>query len=84
MIWPADIAVAPPRMKGRQRAAPIGTEEDQLCGRSYPGVAFCSGRLENRPPADGGCACHIAPPCGYCTSYTPECPVCGHREPEAS
>jgi len=53
----------------------IGTEEGQVCGRDG-----CTGVIELLPEGDGGCSCHISPPCGFCLSSMPECPECHWRE----
>lgn len=53
-----------------------GTEEGQLCRRDG-----CPGVIELVPdPALEGCSCHLNPPCGYCTSIMPECPICQWRD----
>lgn len=87
--WPADITVPPPPMKGRQRTPEPGHEEGELCLRNAPGFPTCLGKLELRhAPADpdgygGSCYCwRIQAPCSHCLSEVPECPQCGHREPE--
>lgn len=83
--WPADVQVAPRQARPPQ-PPPEGTEEGDLCLRHHPGVSGpCLGKLEMRRSTDAemrGCYCHICPPCGTCMSVVPECPVCGHREPE--
>lgn len=80
--WPRGVAVSLRPVAGI-RNAPEGHEEGELCGRTYPGVAFCLGKLEARPRnSDRGCSCFLSAPCGHCMSVVPECPACGHREPE--
>lgn len=49
----------------------IGTEEGERCGRDG-----CNGVIKIGHPRDGGCSCHISPPCGWCTSSFYECPSC--------
>ena len=36
----------------------------------------CNGIIEEGEK-DGCCSCHINPPCGYCTTQTEYCPICG-------
>lgn len=48
-----------------------GFQEGERCGRDG-----CAGVLELKP-TDGGCYCHINPPCGHCTTPREICPVCG-------
>lgn len=77
--WPADQAVPLPLMRGRCRDAPEGTEEGELCFRN----GGCQGKLELRSRDGAGCHCGISwAPCSSCMSRVPECPSCGHREPE--
>lgn len=81
--WPADVVVAPAPMRGRQITPEPGWEEGALCLRNYPGEATCLGKLDLRRDDDlGGCSCFVSAPCSSCMSYVPECPRCGHREPE--
>jgi len=81
MIWPADIPVPLRAIKGL-RDAPEGHEEGELCVREYQGV-ICLGQLALEPaPGMGGCYCWRIAPCSSCMSQVPECPRCGHREPE--
>lgn len=47
-----------------------GEELGAVCGRSG-----CDGILVEL--RDGGCSCHINPPCDSCMSARPSCPVCG-------
>lgn len=80
--WPRHEAVLPRQVDG-PRYAQLGTEEGDLCLRSYDGSAPCLGKLELRRDSDiGGCYCFICAPCGSCMSMVPECPVCCHREQE--
>ena len=57
--------------------AQYGTEEGDVCKRSG-----CLGVIELLPNTseDGGCSCHISPPCAFCVSTMPECSECGWRE----
>lgn len=43
--------------------------------------ADCSGHIVIDYP-DGGCSCHINPPCSRCTSSFLVCDTCGEQEPE--
>lgn len=55
-----------------------GVEEGQTCERNG-----CQGVLTLEPNSGyDGCSCHINPPCNYCMSKVPECPVCGWRDEE--
>lgn len=83
-LWPRDVLV-PPRPVLGLRFAPLGTEEGDLCLRSHSGLPPCLGKLELLPfDSSVGCYCSATrAPCSSCSSWTPECPVCGHREPEA-
>lgn len=47
-----------------------GYEIGEVCGRNN-----CKGVIENIEP-EGGCSCHIRPPCGYCTTPREFCPNC--------
>lgn len=60
----------------------IGQNEGDRCNRTTGTEPPCPGVIELLPDnTEGGCcSCHIAPPCGYCTSTIPECPVCGWRD----
>lgn len=82
--WPADVAV-PPRQVAGIRNAPEGVEEGALCVRPLRDGGYCLTRLELRRDDEiGGCSCFISAPCSSCMSQVPECPSCGHREPEPS
>lgn len=48
-----------------------GYEEGEVCGRDG-----CDGIIEEHD-IDGGCSCHINPPCSYCTTPKEFYPVCG-------
>lgn len=48
-----------------------GYEEGSVCNREG-----CQGIIEEKY-IDGGCSCHINPPCGYCTTIKEYCPECG-------
>ncbi len=56
----------------------IGTEEGEVCNRGG-----CKGIIEVIPDSqrEGGCSCHINPPCSFCTFNPQFCPECGW-EPE--
>lgn len=65
---------------GKPKPAPLklGIEEGETCNRDG-----CQGRIEYLPDESAGCcSCHINPPCSYCTSTKPECPICGWRQEE--
>jgi hypothetical protein len=47
-----------------------GYEKNEICNRDG-----CNGVIEEKD-TDGGCSCHINPPCGYCTTNKEYCPVC--------
>ncbi len=47
-----------------------GYYEDEICNRDG-----CTGVIERLAP-EGGCSCHICPPCGYCTYQGYYCPEC--------
>lgn len=49
-----------------------GFEEGETCGRDG-----CTGVITATHEPEGCCSCHIAPPCGYCTTPREECPECG-------
>lgn len=81
----AEFTVPPPPMRGRPRPMPLGQEEGELCGRDQPGFLTCIAKLVMRHSRElDGCRCFISPPCGYCMSEVPECPVCGWRAEEPS
>lgn len=84
MIFPAELRIAPPPMRGRPRDPIPGEEEGDLCLRNAPGYPTCLAKLELRHGTDReGCYCRIIQaPCGYCMSEVPECPNCGWRAEE--
>lgn len=47
-----------------------GFLKGEFCGRNG-----CLGIIDEHE-TDGGCSCHISPPCGYCTTSREYCPVC--------
>lgn len=51
----------------------FGNEEGEVCWRNG-----CQGviALRSADDMDGGCSCHINPPCGFCTTPREHCPVC--------
>ncbi|QCG95014.1 hypothetical protein E6C67_14385 [Azospirillum sp. TSA2s] len=53
----------------------MATWNDIEEGRECPSQG-CPGTLELAYPDDGGCSCHIAPPCGHCTSSFLRCTEC--------
>ncbi len=54
----------------------FGYEEGETCNRNG-----CDGQIERE--GEGGCSCHISPPCGHCTSPY-YCPECGWEETDES
>lgn len=40
----------------------------------------CQGVIQKG--GEGGCSCHISPPCGYCVDPNEFCPVCGWEAQE--
>lgn len=76
------IMVPPQPMKGRMREVEPGRNEGEPCYRSDGQGGLCHGRIEHLPDPmlDGGCSCHISPPCNHCLSTMPECTACGWRE----
>jgi len=48
-----------------------GYSKGETCNRDG-----CNGII-NENYKEGGCSCHINPPCSYCTTSTAYCPVCG-------
>lgn len=48
-----------------------GVIKGELCGRND-----CPGIIDEYEK-EGGCSCHINPPCGYCTTDASYCPICG-------
>jgi len=49
----------------------LGYLEDEVCGRDG-----CE-ELISLKEVDGGCSCHISPPCSYCTTLREHCAECG-------
>lgn len=47
-----------------------GFEKGEICNRDD-----CKGIIQEKD-LDGGCSCHINPPCGYCTTPKEYCPIC--------
>jgi hypothetical protein len=47
-----------------------GLVKGDVCGRND-----CKGVIDEHEK-EGGCSCHINPPCSYCTTDTAYCPVC--------
>jgi hypothetical protein len=47
-----------------------GFTKGEICNRNG-----CDGIIEHE--RDGGCSCHINPPCSYCTDDGAYCPKCG-------
>jgi hypothetical protein len=77
-VFPRNVNVPVPVKRGRMFAAPVGTDEGELCMRDN-----CLGVIEYMPDSSmDGCGCRNMPmpPCSYCTSTMPECPRCGWRE----
>ena len=52
-------------------AIELGYEVGQVCNRNG-----CCGVISDTHEPDGGCSCHINPPCGFCTTPREKCPVC--------
>lgn len=55
----------------------LGYAKGEICNRED-----CKGLIQEYN-IDGGCSCHINPPCGYCTTpkeYCPECNWDAHEE----
>lgn len=48
-----------------------GEDEGDLCRRDG-----CCGRIVLGYPSEGGCRCHINPPCNWCMSSFFRCPEC--------
>lgn len=48
------------------------SEEGDVCGRNG---GECKGIIQMR--REGGCSCHINPPCASCVDAYPYCPECG-------
>lgn len=48
----------------------IGYTKGEKCSRNG-----CNGIIDEHDK-DGGCSCHISPPCGHCTTDTSYCPEC--------
>lgn len=49
----------------------VSFEAGYICGRKG-----CKGIIEEHS-SDGGCSCHINPPCTYCTTPREFCETCG-------
>lgn len=49
----------------------LGYSKDETCNRDN-----CKGAIHEHD-TDGGCSCHINPPCSYCTENRSYCPECG-------
>ena len=54
-----------------------GYEANDICGRNG-----CNGVLKQKD-IEGGCSCHINPPCSYCETPKEYCPECGWDAQEA-
>lgn len=39
----------------------------------------CEGIITEEPFGDGGCSCHINPPCGHCTTSWARCETCNWK-----
>ena len=52
----------------------FGMEEGETCGRDG-----CEGEIRLTYEPEGGCSCHISPPCGYCVTPREECNECDWR-----
>lgn len=52
-----------------------GTEPSQRCNRNN-----CTGIIQSDYKFEGGCSCHIDPPCAKCTSSYFFCPDCGWED----
>lgn len=48
----------------------LGCCKGEVCNRDG-----CTGIIDQHEK-EGGCSCHINPPCGYCETDTSFCPVC--------
>lgn len=81
-LWPL-VVVVPVRAVRGPHIAPVGVEEGDLCLRSVDGGPPCLGKLEIRAHSShGGQACCCgpeAPPCRWCLSQVPACPVCDYE-----
>lgn len=53
-------------------------EDAPLIEEGEPCPERCGGKL-HYPPVEG-CTCHIAPPCGQCTSQLLTCNTCGWED----
>lgn len=49
----------------------VGYEKGEVCNRDS-----CKGVIEEHEK-EGGCSCHINPPCSYCTEPNAYCETCG-------
>lgn len=54
----------------------VGIEKGDLCNRDG-----CKGIIDEHEK-EGGCSCHISPPCGYCTEPCAYCETCGWDDKE--
>lgn len=80
--FPQGVRLPAAPMRGRHRDPISGHEEGDLCARQHGDGSICLGVLEMRRADLGGCTCFRTAPCASCLSEVPECPRCGHREPE--
>ncbi len=55
-----------------------GCQAGDVCNRNG-----CVGTIEAHD-REGGCSCHISPPCGYCTTPSEYCDKCGWDAKEES
>ncbi len=53
-----------------------GIEKGEVCNRDG-----CTGIIDEHEK-EGGCSCHINPPCWYCVHDATFCPVCGYEGAE--
>lgn len=57
--------------KGYKKQDMKGNCKGEICNRNG-----CAGIIDEYEK-EGCCSCHINPPCGYCTTDSSYCPVCG-------
>ena len=50
----------------------VGYTKGEVCNRNG-----CTGIIMEDDDIDGGCSCHINPPCSYCTTPKGYCDECG-------
>jgi hypothetical protein len=71
--------------KKRKRKKQVGVRWLKTHSMKTETLGYCKGDLCNRDGCngiidehekEGGCSCHINPPCGYCTTSTEYCPKC--------